>query len=267
MPAVTKVEAPFSAPTFTTCFQAYQNALVAAAAARNVVPVALELGGVQPGDTVVEIGPGLGTLTTARIVNIAAATVDEYAAVLERLDAEPGVDAYEINISCPNVKEGGLSFGTSVPMTTQITKRLRPLTKKALILKLTPNVTNVGEFARAAEGEGADAVSLINTLVGMAVDVRTRRPKLSTVTGGLSGPAIKPIALAKVYEAARAVNRDIIVLCHGGPIAEPEDAAFIFERTTGIDGFFGASSMERLPTEVAMTENMRRFKALTVNEG
>jgi dihydroorotate dehydrogenase (NAD+) catalytic subunit len=165
--------------------------------------------------------PYLRTLATARIINIAASTVDEYAAVLERLEREQGVDAYEINISCPNVKEGGLSFGTSVPMTAEITRRLRALTKKALIIKLTPNVTHVGEFARAAAGEGADAVSLINTLVGMAVDIRTRKPKLATVTGGLSGPAIKPVALAKVYEAARAVKIPVIGI---GGIASAEDA-------------------------------------------
>jgi dihydroorotate dehydrogenase (NAD+) catalytic subunit len=165
--------------------------------------------------------PYLRTLSTARIINIAASTVDEYAAVLERLEPETGVDAFEINISCPNVKEGGLSFGTSVPMTAEITRRLRALTKKALIIKLTPNVTHVGEFARAAAGEGADAVSLINTLVGMAVDIRTRKPKLATVTGGLSGPAIKPVALAKVYEAARAVKIPVIGI---GGIASAEDA-------------------------------------------
>jgi dihydroorotate dehydrogenase (NAD+) catalytic subunit len=165
--------------------------------------------------------PYLRSLRTAKIINIAASTVDEYASVLSMLDGLEGVDAFEINISCPNVKEGGLSFGTSVPMTAEITRRLRPLTKKALIMKLTPNVTHVAEFARAAAGEGADALSLINTVVGMAVDIRKRAPKLSTVTGGLSGPAIKPIALAKVYEAAQAVTIPIIGI---GGIATAEDA-------------------------------------------
>lgn len=165
--------------------------------------------------------PYLRTLRCAKIVNIAASTVEEYEAVLSLLEAQDGIDAYEINISCPNVKEGGLSFGTSVPMTAEITRRLRLLTKKALILKLTPNVTHVAEFARAAAGEGADALSLINTVVGMAIDIRTRSPKLSTVTGGLSGPAIKPIALAKVYEAAQAVSVPIIGI---GGITTAEDA-------------------------------------------
>lgn len=165
--------------------------------------------------------PVVSGLGTTVIANIAASTVDEYCAVLERLEGEKGIDGYEINVSCPNVKEGGLSFGTNVGMTAEITRRLRALTKRPLILKLTPNVTHVSEFARAAAGEGADAVSLINTLVGMAVDARKRKPKLSTVTGGLSGPAIKPVALAKVYEVAQAVKIPIIGI---GGIATAEDA-------------------------------------------
>jgi dihydroorotate dehydrogenase (NAD+) catalytic subunit len=165
--------------------------------------------------------PFLQTLDTAVIANIAASTVDEYCAVLERLDAEEGIDAYEINISCPNVKEGGLSFGTNREATREITSRLRPLTKKPLIIKLTPNVTHISEFARAAESAGADALSVINTVVGMAVDIKTRKPKLSTVTGGLSGPAIKPIALAKVYEVAQAVKIPILGV---GGIMTAEDA-------------------------------------------
>lgn len=170
--------------------------------------------------------PFLQTLDTAVIANIAASTVDEYCAVLERLEAKEGIDAYEINISCPNVNEGGLSFGTSRDATKEITSRLRALTKKPLIIKLTPNVTHISEFARAAEGAGADALTVINTLVGMAVDIKTRKPKLSTVTGGLSGPAIKPIALAKVYEVAQAVKIPIFGV---GGIMTAEDAIeFLF---------------------------------------
>lgn len=154
--------------------------------------------------------PFLNTLDTTIVANIAASSVDEYCAVMDELEAHEGVDAYEINVSCPNVKEGGLNFGTKCEMTEEITKQLRRRTKKPLILKLTPNVTRIADFARAVEGAGADAVSVINTLVGMAVDVKTRKPVLSTVTGGLSGPAIKPIALAKVYETARAVKLPIL---------------------------------------------------------
>lgn len=165
--------------------------------------------------------PYLRTLQTSVIVNIAASTIDEYCTVLSRLDDQEGIHGYEINVSCPNVKEGGLSFGTNCDMVAEITRRLRLLTKKTLIVKLTPNVTHVSEFARAAAGAGADAVSLINTLVGMAVDLKRRAPVLSTTTGGLSGPAIKPVALAKVYEVARAVNIPIIGV---GGIMSPEDA-------------------------------------------
>lgn len=165
--------------------------------------------------------PYLRALDTAIIVNIAASSVQEYCDVLSLLEREEGIDGYEINVSCPNVREGGLNFGTNCAMTEEITARLRPLTKKPLIMKLTPNVTHVSEFARAVERAGADAVSLINTVIGMAVDIRTKKPKLSTVTGGLSGPAIKPIALAKVYEVAQAVKIPIIGI---GGIQSAEDA-------------------------------------------
>ncbi len=165
--------------------------------------------------------PYLRTLTTKVIVNIAASSVDEYCAVLNRLEQEDGIHAYEINISCPNVKEGGLQFGTNAGMTAEITRRLRGLTRKPLIIKLTPNVTHIAEIARAAAGEGADALSVINTFVGMAVDVYARKPKLSTTTGGLSGPAIKPLALAKVYEVVHAVKIPVIGI---GGIVSAEDA-------------------------------------------
>ena len=165
--------------------------------------------------------PFLKTLDTAVFANIAASTVDEYCEVLRILDAEEGIDGYEINVSCPNVKEGGLNFGTNVASVAEITRRLRPLTRRPLVVKLTPNVTHIAEFARAAEGEGADAVSVINTLIGMAIDIRTRKPVLSTVTGGLSGPAIKPVALAKVYETARAVRIPVVGI---GGITSAADA-------------------------------------------
>jgi len=154
--------------------------------------------------------PELRRFDTAVIANIAASSVDEYCDVLSLLEEQEGVHGYEINVSCPNVKEGGLSFGTDPVKTAEITRRLRKLTKKCLLIKLTPNVTHVSEFARGAEGEGADGLSLINTVVGMAIDHRKRAPKLSTVTGGLSGPAVKPIALAKVYEASLSVKIPIV---------------------------------------------------------
>ncbi|HTK80983.1 MAG TPA: dihydroorotate dehydrogenase [Bacteroidota bacterium] len=165
--------------------------------------------------------PYLQTLKTAIVANIAASSVEEYCSVLNVLEEQSGIDGYEINVSCPNVKEGGLSFGTDRKMTAEITRRLRTLTKKSLIIKLTPNVTHISEFARAVADEGADAVSVINTVIGMAIDIKKRKPKLSTVTGGLSGPAIKPVALAKVYEVAQAVKIPIFGI---GGIMTAEDA-------------------------------------------
>ena len=169
--------------------------------------------------------PCLRTLQTRILVNIAASSIKEFCDVLGLLEQQEGVAGYEINVSCPNVREGGMSFGTDCAMIADITSQLRTLTNKPLIIKLTPNVTHISEFARAAESAGADALSVINTLVGMAVDIKTRKPKLSTVTGGLSGPAIKPIALAKVYEVALAVNLPIFGV---GGIAGTEDAIEFF---------------------------------------
>jgi dihydroorotate dehydrogenase (NAD+) catalytic subunit len=176
--------------------------------------------------------PFLRALDTTIIANIAASSIDEYCAVLDELEAQEGVDGYEINVSCPNVKEGGLSFGTNSGVTAEITRRLRTRTKKPLMIKLTPNVTHIADFARAVETEGADAVSVINTLIGMAVNVKTRKPILSTVTGGLSGPAIKPVALAKVYETARAVK--IPVLGIGGIMNANDALEFLMVGATAV---------------------------------
>lgn len=169
--------------------------------------------------------PYLRSLDTCIVVNIAASSLQEFCDVLELLEKQDGISGYEINLSCPNVKEGGLSFGTDCKMTAEITSHLRKLTDKPLIIKLTPIVTHISEFARAAETAGADAVSVINTLIGMAVDIKTRKPKLSTVTGGLSGPAIKPVALAKVYEVAKSVKIPIFGI---GGITCVEDAIEFF---------------------------------------
>lgn len=169
--------------------------------------------------------PKLESYSCAVIANIAASSVEEYCNVLELLDPHKRVDGFEINVSCPNVKEGGLSFGTDLAKVALITKELRKRTQKPLIIKLTPNVTHISEFARAAEAEGADAVSVINTLIGMAVNVNTRKPRISTITGGLSGPAIKPVALAKVYEVHKSVKIPIIGV---GGISTWEDAVEFF---------------------------------------
>jgi dihydroorotate dehydrogenase (NAD+) catalytic subunit len=158
--------------------------------------------------------PILRNFKTAIIVNVAGKRVEDYPEVVKRIEDAGGVDAYEINISCPNVKEGGLEFGTSREITGKIVSSVRKVTGKTLIVKLTPNVTKVSEIAKVCKDEGADAVSLINTVVGMAIDIKTRKPKLSTITGGLSGPAIKPIAIAKVFEVFQ--NVDIPIIGIGG---------------------------------------------------
>lgn len=199
--------------------------------------------------------PYLRTLETALVVNIAASSVQEYCDVLSLLEKQEGVDAFEINVSCPNVKEGGLSFGTDCAMVKEITARLRVLTEKPLIIKLTPNVTHISEFARAAKEAGADAVSVINTVIGMAVDVKTKKPKLSTVTGGLSGPAIKPIALAKVYEVAQAV--DIPIFGIGGIISVEDAVEFLLVGATAVQ--VGTANFIDPNTGVTIAEGLAKY--------
>lgn len=176
--------------------------------------------------------PFLKTVTAAVIVNIVGKTVDEFARVIAAIETAGGVDGYEVNVSCPNVKEGGMAFSADPNITAAVTKKARAVTDRCLIVKLSPNVTSIGEIARAAEQQGADAVSVINTLVGMAVDVHTRRPKLATVTGGLSGPAIKPIAIAKVFEVVNAVKIPVIGI--GGIMNYRDVLEFLITGATAI---------------------------------
>lgn len=164
--------------------------------------------------------PQLKKLDTKIIVNIAASSIDEYVECVRILDQEE-IDGFEINVSCPNVKEGGLEFGRDLKKVGEITQKVTAHTSKPVIIKLTPNVTYISEFARVAKEEGATAVSAINTFIGMGVNVYTRKPKLSKITGGLSGPAIRPLALAKVFEIVQ--NVDIPVIGIGG-ITNFEDA-------------------------------------------
>ncbi len=154
--------------------------------------------------------PFLQTLETPVFVNVAGKLITDFSMVIEKIETAGGVAGYELNISCPNVKEGGMAFGTDARVTAQITSLTRRVTSKCLLVKLTPNVTSIADIAKAAENEGADGLSVINTLVGMAVDIQSKKPKLATICGGLSGPAIKPIALAKVYEVVNAVKLPVI---------------------------------------------------------
>ena len=175
--------------------------------------------------------PFLKKYDTKIIVNVCGHSAEEYTEVVERLADEP-VDMLEINISCPNVREGGIAFGTVPSVAEKITKACKKVAKQPIIMKLSPNVTDIGEMARAVEAGGADAVSLINTLTGMKIDVNRRKFVLANRTGGMSGPAVKPIAVRMVYEAAHAVHIPVIGM---GGIASAEDALeFILAGATAV---------------------------------
>ncbi len=178
------------------------------------------------------IYPHLSQYGTNVIVNVNGNTVEEYTELAGLLNDLAAIPAIELNISCPNVKRGGMIFGTNPDAAREVIASVRKAYHKTLIVKLSPNVTDITEFARISANEGADAVSLINTLVGMAIDTRTMKPRLSTVTGGLSGPAIKPVALRMVWQAAKAVNIPVIGI---GGIMNAEDALeFIMAGATGV---------------------------------
>lgn len=166
------------------------------------------------------------------IVNVSGSRIEDYAEVCRRLNERTDIRAVEINISCPNVKQGGMAFGTTTAGAAAVTKAVREAFDKTLIIKLSPNVTDITEIARAVEAEGADAVSMINTLMGMAVDVERRRPKLSTVTGGLSGPAVRPVAVRMVWQTYKAVKIPIIGL--GGIMSANDALEFIMAGATAV---------------------------------
>lgn len=168
-----------------------------------------------------EIYPKIKNFNTNIIVNVSGSTVEEYVEVAEKINELEKIPAIELNISCPNVKQGGMAFGVIPSMSTEVTRAVRDVYKKILMVKLSPNVTSIGEMAKAVVDGGADAITLINTLLGMAIDAEKRRPILSTITGGLSGPAIKPVALRMVWQAHKAVNVPVIGL---GGIMNATDA-------------------------------------------
>ena len=168
-----------------------------------------------------EIYPRISNLDTNIIVNVSGSSIDDYVAVCEKLNPLDKVAAVEINISCPNVKQGGMGFGTTCSGAESVTRAVRKAYDGTMIVKLTPNVTDITEIARAAEAAGADALSLTNTFLGMAIDVEKRRPMLSTITGGLSGPCIRPIAVRMVWQVAQAVKVPVVGL---GGIMNGRDA-------------------------------------------
>jgi dihydroorotate dehydrogenase (NAD+) catalytic subunit len=181
-----------------------------------------------------DIYPRISTkFNTNIIVNVSGSTIDEYCDTAAKINELDNIPAIELNISCPNVKKGGMGFGTSAEMAAQVVGEVRKVYSKTLIVKLTPNVTNVVEIAQAVEGAGADSVSLINTMLGMAVDVERRKPVLSTITGGLSGAAVKPVAVRMVWQVSKAVKIPVVGL---GGISSAYDALeFLMAGATAVE--------------------------------
>ena len=175
--------------------------------------------------------PWLREQGATTIVNVSGHSFDEYVQVIEALEEAP-VDAYEVNISCPNVDAGGMTLGTHVPSVEKVVSLCREATSRPLIVKLTPNVTDITEIARAAEASGADAISLINTLLGMAIDAKRRRPVLARVVGGFSGPAVKPVALRMVWQCSKAVS--VPILGMGGVTTGTDAVEFMLAGATAV---------------------------------
>ena len=179
------------------------------------------------------IYPTIRDYDTAMIVNVSGSQLEDYIETAEKINALDDIPAIELNISCPNVKEGGMAFGVTCAGAASVVRAVRQVYSKTLIVKLSPNVTDITEIARAVEAEGADSISMINTLLGMAIDAERRRPVLSTITGGLSGPAVKPIALRMVWQTAQVVKIPIIGM---GGIASATDAIeFLLAGATAIE--------------------------------
>ncbi len=170
---------------------------------------------------------------TACIANVFGFTIDDYLAVIEQLNAAEGIAAYELNASCPNTRHGGLSFGADPPQLAELVVRAKRVAARPLIVKLSPNVTSIAQMARVAEAAGADALSLVNTFVSLAIDVKTRRPRIANVTGGLSGPAIKPIAVRMVWEATKAVKIPVIGM--GGITTAEDIVEFLLAGATAVE--------------------------------
>ena len=212
------------------------------------------------------IYPEICNFDTNFIVNVNGNTIDDYVALVERINKLDKIPAIELNISCPNVKQGGMIFGTNLDSARQVTKAVRAVYSKVLIVKLSPNVTNIADFAQTVVDEGADSVSLINTLLGMAIDVNKMKPSLSTITGGLSGPAIKPVALRMVWQVAKAVKVPVIGV--GGIMSATDAIEFLLAGASAIQIGTGAFVDPLLPIKaVDGIEAFLKSKGFTdVNE-
>jgi dihydroorotate dehydrogenase (NAD+) catalytic subunit len=201
------------------------------------------------------IYPLVSAYNTNVIINVNGNLIEEYVALAERINKLDKIPAIELNISCPNVKMGGMVFGTNPQTAREVTRAVRSVFKKTLIVKLSPNVTSIVEFAKIAEEEGADSISLINTLLGMAIDTRSLKPSLSTITGGLSGPAIKPIALRMVWQVARAVKIPVIGI--GGIMNSIDAIEFLLAGASAIQ--VGTASFIDPMTPIKILEGIETF--------
>jgi dihydroorotate dehydrogenase (NAD+) catalytic subunit len=201
------------------------------------------------------IYPKVSKYTTNVIVNVNGNCIEDYVALAERVDKLDKISAIELNISCPNVKMGGMAFGTNPASAREATKAVRSVYKKMLMVKLSPNVTNIVEFAKIVEEEGADSISLINTLLGMAIDIKTLKPSLSTITGGLSGPAVKPVALRMVWQVSKAVKIPVIGI--GGIMNSSDAIEFILAGATAIQ--VGTASFIDPMASIKIIEGIETF--------
>lgn len=202
-----------------------------------------------------EIYPVVSHYDTQVIINVNGSNIDEYLKVTSRVSDLDKINAIELNISCPNVKMGGMAFGTHRQSAREVIREIRKIWKRHLMVKLSPNVTNITEFAIIAQEEGADSVSLINTLLGMAIDSETRRPKLATVTGGLSGPAVKPVALRMVWQVSRAVSIPVVGL--GGIMNSADAIEFMIAGASAIQ--VGTASFVEPETSVRIIEGISEY--------
>ena len=213
-----------------------------------------------------DIYPRIKDLDTEVIINVSGAKIEDYVAVCEKVNDLDNIHAIEVNISCPNVKQGGMAFGTTCAGAASVVKAVREAYDKTLIVKLSPNVTNIAEIARAVEAEGADSVSLVNTFLGMAIDVEKRKPYLSTVTGGLSGPCIRPIAVRMVYQVAQAVKVPVIGL--GGIMNGRDAIEFLLAGATAVQvgtaNFVDPSVTGKIIDEIE--EYLNRHNISSINE-
>ncbi len=218
---------------------------------------------------ITHIYPRIKDIDTQIMVNVSGASIADYVAVCEKLKVCDKINAIEVNISCPNVKQGGMAFGTTCAGAAEVTAAVRQAWDRTLIVKLSPNVTSITDIAKAVEAEGADSVSLINTLLGMAIDVERRQPMLSTITGGLSGPAVRPIAVRMVWQVCKAVNNPVIGL--GGIMNGRDALEFIMAGATAIQvgtaNFIDPAVTVKIIDEINGYLDRNNFKSLSEIRG